>query len=156
MTTLTSAQIVKAQTLRTAGTSLRQIARTLRVSHSTLKRALDQQMDGGTASTLERIRLERLRRLQNQNERLVLELEKMRHTWVERAVFEAQVVRYNTAVKMELLSLPYQLAPKLLNLAEPTAIQKILHDSIVRALNDLAYGTGERKEESHEDQTDGH
>jgi Helix-turn-helix domain len=139
MTTLTSAQIVKAQTLRTAGTSLRAIARTLRVAHSTLKRALDQQADGSTQSTIERLRLARLQKLQHQNDRLHIELQKLKESWVPRDIFEAEVVRANIAVKLQFLSLGVRLAPDLAPMTDIRAIGRRLTEEMTKICNDLAF-----------------
>jgi regulator of replication initiation timing len=148
MTTLTPSQIARAEALRSAGKSLRAIGRLLHVSASTVQKALLQQTDGTTHSTLEKIRLQRLERLVTQNERYRLELEKMKQAWVPRAQFQADVIRANIAVKMQFLALGPRVAPELATMTDARDIGRRLTQEVERICNDLAYGTDGRKEES--------
>src|SRR5712692_4782102 len=106
MTTLTEVQVEQAQKLRAKGKSLRVIAAVIGVAAATVKRALDQNGDGGNRTTLEQIRKQRLIRLKHQNAKLALEVKKLKAAVVDGEKMKREVLTCNSVAKLQILSAP--------------------------------------------------
>src|SRR5262245_9941545 len=137
MTTLTKAQVARAEQLRAEGQSLRRIAAVIGVSVSTVKRALDQTRDGGESSTLEQNRRQRLIRIKKKSEKLEGELKKMRAEWVPLEQIKREVTACEVVVRTQLLGLGPRLAPQLAAMSEPGEIARLVTDEVTRTCNDL-------------------
>src|SRR5262245_8402506 len=138
MTTLTKAQVARAQKLQAEGKSLRESGAAIGVAAATIKRALDQKKDGGQHSTLEQIREQRLIRLKHQNAKLEGELKKMRAEWVPLEQIKRDVAACDAVVKTQFLALGPQLAQQLAAMTEPHEIARLLTDAVTQTCNDLA------------------
>ena|SRR5437879_5545808 len=92
-------------------------------------------------SSLETLRKHRIVRVRKQNEKLALELKKTKGELVPMEPFKAEVIRANTVVKTQFLSLGPRLAPTLASVLDPREISHMLTAEITQICNDLAFGT---------------
>jgi hypothetical protein len=92
-------------------------------------------------SSLEQLRKHRITRVRRQNEKLALELKKTKGELVPLEPFKAEVIRANTVVKTQFLSLGPRLAPALALVADPREISRLITLEVEQVCNDLAYGT---------------
>jgi hypothetical protein len=104
-----------------------------------MTRILRKRTKARTETSLETLRQQRIIRVRRQNEALALSLQKTKGELVNADELKQEVLRCNQVVKQQLLSLAFELPPKLMDLRDPRAMQKLIHDSLVKALNDLAY-----------------
>lgn len=95
-------------------------------------------------STLEQIREQRLKKLKHTNEKLTIEIKRLKGGLVLVDDLKREVIQANTIVKNRLLGIPAKLAPRLAGMTEPHEIQQTLRYEIETALNELAYGFGAR------------
>jgi hypothetical protein len=95
------------------------------------------------SSSLDELRRHRIVRVKRQNEALALSLQKAKGQVVNADELKQEVLRANQFVKSQLLSLPFLLADKLVNIAAPAEIQRRLYTALCTCLNDLCY-EGER------------
>ena len=90
----------------------------------------------------------RLQRLQHQNEKLQIEVRRLKAEWVPFESIKSDVLRANATVKQQLLALPYRLSESLAQVSEPREVARILREALVQCLNDLAHG---REQEAQPD-----
>jgi hypothetical protein len=88
---------------------------------------------------MEAIRRERLLKYKLGNAKLGVEVQKLRAQVGNIEDFKQEVLAANATVRQQLLALAFQLPPQLLPLTDVRAMQKLIHDSLVKALNDLAF-----------------
>jgi predicted transcriptional regulator len=140
MTTLTNGQVERASKLKREGKSLRQIAAVIGSSASTVKKALDAGRNGDhAASTLEKIRVERLAKLRHQNAKLSIELKRLQAKVVDFESLKADVLRANAVVKNELFAMAFRMAGPLAATDTPQDVRALLTAEVTRVCNSLAY-----------------
>src|SRR5438128_2698100 len=108
-------------------------------------------------TTAGRISQARLTRLTRQNEKLEIEVQRLKGEVGPIETFKQEVLRANAVVKTQLLALPFRLADQLATATDSHDCSQILQEAITQACNDLAYGTpaedgicpccGQKKEE---------
>lgn len=90
-------------------------------------------------STLEKIRGQRLIKMTRQNERLKIELEKIKGTHVALESIKRIVVTANTVVKQQLLAVGPRTGTQLAACDNPAECSRIVTEAISLVLDDLAY-----------------
>ena len=98
-------------------------------------------------TTAGRISQARLTRLTRQNEKLEIEVQRLRGEVGPIEVIRREVIRANTLVKGQFLSIGPRLAPQLASMADPREISKLLTTEIEQTCNDLAHGTEKNVDE---------
>jgi hypothetical protein len=111
----------------------------------------------GAPSSLETLRRHRIVRVRRQNEKLRLDLQKIKGEWVPLEKIQREVLAANAVVKSQFLALGPRLAPALALVSDPQEISRLLGVEVEKICNDLAYGVpaedgtcpccGQRKEE---------
>src|SRR5215510_13497254 len=134
-------QLEQAHALRRQGQSFRQIARAMGVAPATVGRALAYGVD--SSSTIERIREERLKKLRHQNDKLHLELQRLKASVVNVEEIKQSVIKANTVVKTQFLALGPRLATALASISDAREISRLLTQEITAVLNELAYESEE-------------
>ena len=82
---------------------------------------------------------ERLKRLQNQNAKLLIEIQRLRGEVGPIEEFKQEVLRANAVVKTQLLALPYRLSSQMASATDERECTKLMEAAIVQACNDLAF-----------------
>jgi hypothetical protein len=88
---------------------------------------------------MEQLRRERLQKYKLGNKKLTVEVQKLQAQVGNIEDFKQEVLSANAIVKQQLLTLAYELPPTLLTLTDARAMQQLIHDRLVKALNDLAF-----------------
>jgi hypothetical protein len=99
-------------------------------------------------TTASRISEARLARLTHQNEKLALELKKLKGQVVDIDQHIANVRRANVVVKTQFLALGPRLASRLASLTDPRDISQLITSEVEKICSDLAY------EETYKNQPD--
>lgn len=97
---------------------------------------------------------ERLKRLRNQNSKLLIEVRKLKEELVPVDSLKSVVIKANLTVKANLLGIGPRNATRLAGMQDPGEISQLITFEIQTALNDLAFttGIGGTNAESHEQQ----
>jgi hypothetical protein len=90
----------------------------------------------GTAG---RIAEARLKRLTHQNEKLHIEVQRLRGEVGPIEAFKQMVLKANSVVRSQFLGLPHRLSSQMASTADPRECATILEAAIVRICNDLAF-----------------
>jgi len=106
------------------------------------------QKDRTARGTAARIGAARLVRLGLQNEKLQNEVRKLKGQVGDIDKFKREVLAANAVVKQQILAVPFRLMEILAGISESREIARVLHETLVEALNDLAY---EREHEARPD-----
>ncbi len=99
---------------------------------------------------------ERLKRLRNQNSKLLIEVRKLKEELVPVDSLKSVVIKANLTVKANLLGIGPRNATRLAGMQDPGEISQLITFEIQAALNDLAFTntTGGANAESHEQPND--
>ena len=90
-------------------------------------------------TTAGRISQARLTRLLRQNEKLGIEVQRLRDEVGPIETFKQAVLKANAVVKTQLLALPYRLADQMATATDSRECRTILQEAITQACNDLAF-----------------
>jgi hypothetical protein len=90
-------------------------------------------------TTAGRISAARLTRLTRQNEKLEIEVQRLRGEVGPIEEFKQMVLKANAVVRLQFLALSHRLSPTLAPLSDPRDIQRIMDESVIQACNDLAF-----------------
>jgi hypothetical protein len=93
----------------------------------------------GRQTDAARISAARLIRLTRQNEKLAIEVQRLRGEVGPIEVHRQEVLKANGVVRQQILAVPYRLGPQLATTTDPQQCGKLLEDALVQCLNDLAY-----------------
>lgn len=88
----------------------------------------------------------RLTRVLRQNEKINLELKRLKGDSVSFEVHKREVLAANSTVKQQVLAVPHRLAAQLTAIDDPREVSRVLTEALTECLNDLAYERDQEKE----------